>query len=622
MADTTVALDLTIDSNVADTTAQVDGLTQSIQQNTDAVQTGKQAYAEFRGETRAGIGNLLSLKKGTAEYNAELQKLASHKAEFQELQIQLSALNPNERAGEWARMGQMATKAIQGIGGALVLAAGGNDEMVKTFIKTQAAVEVLNSLQEIQRLRVMALAQAQLFLNFVTNQWPIAILIAGVVAAIAYFKLMQVDTEKLTKLLDAQIESLKEESKTIKDHSEIAKKALQGEIDLLEAEGVSLDNLRGKREEIYQLDIKEAKEQQENAEKQLSAEERRVALDKEYREGLKVEQSIQNIKFQLEQDKRSKITETQGRSVALTEQLSKLEDKLLLNEGFQKKKKELEEYNTQLEKAGSNLEDATNKEKIFNAKNATEDEKKEADRQARLKKERDQIGLDNLQRAEDDAKYYGQTIEKELGIDLELAKSKGVQIVAQLAANEAFKTKTLKEESDIRNDIRKKEAEIAGSIAEDLISIGSLLQQKGKEQNDVQKGLAITAIAIKEAVSIATLVQAIIAANAETPTAATPFIIAGEIASGIAGVLATFVSVKSILDGGSTSSTATPTFSAGNTTAPSFAATQNNGIPQQNANGNIDYGAGGAMTKIYVTQTDLTQSQQLAYIQNQRRRIH
>ena len=92
MADTTVALDLTIDSNVAETTTQVDGLTQSIQNNTDAVTTGKQAYAEFRSETRAGLGNLLSLQKGTEEYNKELQRLASHKAEFQELQIQLQKL--------------------------------------------------------------------------------------------------------------------------------------------------------------------------------------------------------------------------------------------------------------------------------------------------------------------------------------------------------------------------------------------------------------------------------------------------------------------------------------------------------------------------------------------------
>src|ERR1022692_1511930 len=71
---------------LADARTYYEDLTGAAQTHTEAVIAGKEAYRDFKQETRAGLGTLLSLQKGTAAYNAELQKLATHKAQFQELQ--------------------------------------------------------------------------------------------------------------------------------------------------------------------------------------------------------------------------------------------------------------------------------------------------------------------------------------------------------------------------------------------------------------------------------------------------------------------------------------------------------------------------------------------------------
>lgn len=749
--DDEIVLGLNIDSNVEDVTSQVDALTQSIDTNTQSVISGKQAYSEFRSETRAGLGNLLSLTKGTAEYNAELKKLASHKAEFQELQIQLQDLNPNQRAAQFARFGQEATKALQGIGGAATLVAGGNEEMVKTFIQTQAAVEVLNSLQDVANIKREAAVMwtnlqttAQWLLNAAMDAWPITAIIAGVTAIIAVIGEWNHVQEKVIEQQQKIIDHLQKTKELYDSTAEGIKGHLQNELNLLIAQNTEYDKIENARNALHNQEVATAQFNVDNQEKQNIALEKQAKANEKQTEIMPYLQSgWQNILDIIAGDATSTIVggieKVNDKQKEFNDKVAEGKNKLTdfknvldatniidpAEKDKEKAKKQreadlkaqqlrdesLKESHTKelallMDQHNEDLETLDKTSKQYNELRLAYDNKYLADRRALFQKyaKEDLSGQNDIKIAEANSEEETFEAQRKKIIserDFELNNEKLTQtqrsliIVnsqnALLKLEDSFATsqrakKEKEKEEDIQRQINKLDLQLiadknyndsltgikknelkiiedtyqkelllakgnavaiaqanqnkndaitasdkadqqaqlafAGSVADSLVSIGDLLLAKGKEQTDGTKALALIQLGVKEAVSIANIVES----STANPLNSATFGAAGiaQMAAGIAGVLATFVSAKNILDGGSSSSTAIPSLSAGTTTAPVISSTNTNfnGTPTTNTNGNTDYGYGGAMTKVYVTQTDLTQSQNLAYIQNQRRRIH
>lgn len=703
-ADNEIALELNIDSNVPETTANVDTLTESIDKNTQSVVTGKEAYSQFRSETRAGLGNLLSLKKGTEEYNTELKRLASHKAEFAELSLQLQALNPNRAAANFAAFAQTATKALQGLGGAAALLAGSNEEMVKTFIQTQAAVEVLSALADVQELKLQAMAiwteavtVAQKLWNAAMNAWPITAIIAGITAIIAIIGEWNHTQEKIIEQQEKIIEHLQKTKELYNSTSEAIKGNLQNELNLLIAQNAEYDKIEKKRKELHDHEVTTATENLILQQKENVALQKKADANQKQIEAMPFLQSAWKNIFDLiagdaqstivgglekiiDKQKefndqvthgKNKATDLKNAVVALTtvEEAEKLkrEQKTQREADLQVQRMHDESLKESRSKELALLRDQHNEDlegldktsKQYNQMRLAYDAKYYADRKLLFKKytQEDEDArnaffisqINDTKEAQDkNTALYDKHIKEDIdnkiaGEDLQLlidqkAGNKRAAIQTKfrkdLLASELLDAKESaiaikqaeKDKNDSLDQLDKDRMQsslaFATSTADALVSIGQLLLAKGKEQTDGTKALALIQLGMKEAVSIANVV-----ASATDPlnpaNLATGGIAAiANIAAGVASVAATFVSAKNILDGGgSTSSTSTPNFSSINTSAPSFTATQFNNTPTSTKSGNVDYGYNGQMTKVYVTQTDLTASQNLAYIQNNRRRI-
>jgi len=679
MADTTVALDLTIDSNAE-----------------QVLNKGTEAYRQFREETRKGLGDLLNLKKGTEEYNIALSKLASHKAEFQELQKQLAAVNPNRLAGNFAEFAQRATNALQGLGGAATLVAGGNEKMIETFVKTQALVQVLNSLADLQKLKLEANA---IWLNIVTvaqkawnaaiNAWPVSLLIAGITAIIAAVEIWNGKQESIIAEQEKIIENLKKTRELYNASSDAIKGHLQNELDLLIAQNAEYDKIEKAKKRVLDAETDKVKFDLENQRRQNTALQKEADAHKKethyWRDILGYAKNFvtlganvtDNYTKNIEEQKQfnDAVEEGNTKALALQNTLEKLtivdptkasEEKAkaereAMNKIQRVRDESLKESRTKQlrllsDQHKEDLEGLDKKGIEYNALKLAYDNKYYIERKRLFDKfkQQDQDTRDEYERTKledlDKANtaliaYY----DKETAKNLKNAIDGGDLEILQLQKNHAKKRDII--EAEYRRDIvaanenavaieqankKKNDAllandqetanvrvQIATNIGNALVGIGQLLLKEGEKQTDGTKALALIQLGINEAVAIGNVV-----ANATNPLSpmnvATGGIAAiANIAAGVASVVATFVQAKSILDGGSdgsSTSTGSPSFSAGTTTAPSFSSTQFGDTPKRNKNGNTDYGYD-AMSKIYITQTDLNQSQQLAYIQNARRRI-
>lgn len=621
MADvnTSVALDLNIDTNAPEQIAAV----------TEQVKTGTEAFKEYKGEVRGLTGDVLTATKGTAEYNAQLTKLAEHRNEMTDLRQDIRALNPREATLGMVRFGETGVRALTGIAGAATLAAGGNEKMVKVMMEGFAVTQVMESALALAELKKQAMIEkniilqklgvagyvkegqairgataAQALLNIVTEAWPIALIIAGVIAIVAAVKSWNSSIQDSIDLQQQKIDKLEEEKTELQANEKLSEKLATNAENRAKAEGKSIREIRDERDRALLSRIKDAEKE----------------IDLDYKEMDRL--SDKNALLLEQTHIWADIKHTIG-VMSEAEYVKAITD----NEAIEANNKLLKEKRNVIATLRAD-EDAMIIQQVQNKKDDADADKKAADD---AKKASDAKIAAAKKTADEIAKEKEQAWKEQHKTDLENAKmtanlAKTVADEEKLELRQKYKQEREdKKAADAQKIADEKETqqaihETAQSFADAAVSMGDLLLAKGKQQTDATKVLALIQLGIKEAVAIANIVES----STANPLNSTTFGAAGiaQMVAGIAGVVATIAEAKSILDGGGSSSAPSVSTSTGYSVPSISNSTAFGGAPQLTSNnGNTDYGYN-TMSKTYVSQTDLNAAQATAYYQNLQRRKH
>lgn len=111
-------------------------------QNQESVASLRQTIKDLQNE-------VLNLAEGTELWNKKMQELGEAKARMSDLKETMSALDPDKKAAAWGNLANTIVGGFQGAAGAALLFGVSNEDLEKTFIKLQAAVGLLQSLQTI-----------------------------------------------------------------------------------------------------------------------------------------------------------------------------------------------------------------------------------------------------------------------------------------------------------------------------------------------------------------------------------------------------------------------------------------------------------------------------------------
>ena len=504
------------------------------------------------------------------------QALAEARDMMEDFNDRVAALNPDKFA-QINTVVQGVARGFQAAQGAVALFGNQSEELEKTLVKLQGAMALAEGLEGLGKVQQQFGALASTIKGKVVNAFTTlrgAITATGIGLLAVALGYVVGNFEKLSAAITNAIPGLKTVSaivgnlvqqftdfigvtsqaernyKAFKKSIEVTNAELQGQIDILSAQG-------DKQTEIFELRKK-------IVENELNL------IRKRRSEGVKLteEEVAEEARLYAELTVKKKVIDAEEKKYE------------------QDKQKEAEERRKSHARRLQDLDNQINDEKLKKDLQNADDEYK------RIEKEL-LIQISNL------SNWYAEQVEMAKGNKEEIQKIDQLYAAKTLAFEQEYNKKRIALNLKADQQIRDAKLSIAKSTVDGLTSLNTILTNEEKKRENIQKGIALVEIAIDSAIAFSGL-------NAESAQAsakvagilgpATPLFTAAYYAQGVARILANVAKAKQILSGGSGQGgvSASPiAINPPNLTSSSLPTETGAGFPQ----------------KVFVTEGDISRSQ-------------
>jgi len=504
------------------------------------------------------------------------QALAEARDMMEDFNDRVAALNPDKFA-QINTVVQGVARGFQAAQGAVALFGNQSEELEKTLVKLQGAMALAEGLEGLGKVQQQFGALANTIKGKVVNAFTTlrgAITATGIGLLAVALGYVVGNFEKLSAAITNAIPGLKTVSaivgnlvqqftdfigvtsqaernyKAFKKSIEVTNAELQGQIDILSAQG-------DKQTEIFELRKK-------IVENELNL------IKKRRTEGVKLteEEVAEEARLYAELTVKKKVIDAEEKKYE------------------QDKQKEAEERRKSHAKRLQDLDNQINDEKLKKDLQNSDDEYK------RIEKEL-LIQISNL------SNWYAEQVEMAKGNKEEIQKIDQLYAAKTLAFEQEYNKKRIALNLKADQQIRDAKLSIAKSTVDGLTSLNTILTNEEKKRENIQKGIALVEIAIDSAIAFSGL-------NAESAQAsakvagilgpATPLFTAAYYAQGVARILANVAKAKQVLSGGSGQGgvSASPiAINPPNLTSSSLPTETGVGYPQ----------------KVFVTEGDISRSQ-------------
>jgi hypothetical protein len=504
------------------------------------------------------------------------QALAEARDMMEDFNDRVAALNPDKFA-QINTVVQGVARGFQAAQGAVALFGNQSEELEKTLVKLQGAMALAEGLEGLGKVQQQFGALASTIKGKVVNAFTTlrgAITATGIGLLAVALGYVVGNFEKLSAAITNAIPGLKTVSaivgnlvqqftdfigvtsqaernyKAFKKSIEVTNAELQGQIDILSAQG-------DKQTEIFELRKK-------IVENELNL------IKKRRSEGVKLteEEVAEEARLYAELTVKKKVIDAEEKKYE------------------QDKQKEAEERRKSHAKRLQDLDNQINDEKLKKDLQNADDEYK------RIEKEL-LIQISNL------SNWYAEQVEMAKGNKEEIQKIDQLYAAKTLAFEQEYNKKRIALNLKADQQIRDAKLSIAKSTVDGLTSLNTILTNEEKKRENIQKGIALVEIAIDSAIAFSGL-------NAESAQAsakvagilgpATPLFTAAYYAQGVARILANVAKAKQVLSGGSGQGgvSASPiAINPPNLTSSSLPTETGAGFPQ----------------KVFVTEGDISRSQ-------------
>jgi len=504
------------------------------------------------------------------------QALAEARDMMEDFNDRVAALNPDKFA-QINTVVQGVARGFQAAQGAVALFGNQSEELEKTMVKLQGAMALAEGLEGLGKVQQQFGALANTIKGKVVNAFTTlrgAITATGIGLLAVALGYVVGNFEKLSAAITNAIPGLKTVSaivgnlvqqftdfigvtsqaernyKAFKKSIEITNAELQGQIDILSAQG-------DKQTEIFELRKK-------IVENELNL------IRKRRSEGVKLteEEVAEEARLYAELTVKKKVIDAE-------------EDKYNAD-----RQKEAEERRKAYAKRLQDLDNQINDEKLKKKLSETKDEFKRLDREQT-------ISITNL------SNWYAEQIELAKGNKEEIQKLDKLYAEKALANEVEFNKKRADLNLKADQQIRDAKLSIAKSTVDGLTSLNTILTNEEKKRENIQKGIALVEIAIDSAIAFSGLNAESAQASAQVAGIlgpATPLFTAAYYAQGVARILANVAKAKQVLSGGSGQGgvSASPiAINPPNLTSSSLPTETGVGYPQ----------------KVFVTEGDISRSQ-------------
>jgi hypothetical protein len=459
------------------------------------------------------------------------QALAEARDMMEDFNDRVAALNPDKFA-QINTVVQGVARGFQAAQGAVALFGNQSEELEKTLVKLQGAMALAEGLEGLGKVQQQFGALANTIKGKVVNAFTTlrgAITASGIGLLAVALGYVVGNFEKLSAAVTNAIPGLKTVSaivgnlvqqftdfigvtsqaernyKAFKKSIEVTNAELQGQIDILSAQG-------NKETEIFELRKK-------IVENELNL------IKKRRNEGVKLteEEVAEEARLYAELTVKKKVIDAEEKKYN--------EDKEKENEAKRKERlKRLQEIENQ-------IEDEQIKKRITNSK----------DEYKRLNNEQ-VASINQLSR------WYSEQIALANGNKEEIQKLDKLYAEKSLANEAEFNQKRAELNRKADQQIMDAKLSMAKSTVDGLTSLNTILTEEEKKRENIQKGIALVEIAIDSAIAFSGL-------NAESAQAsakvagilgpATPLFTAAYYAQGVARILANVAKAKQVLSGGS-----------------------------------------------------------------------
>lgn len=459
------------------------------------------------------------------------QALAEARDMMEDFNDRVAALNPDKFA-QINTVVQGVARGFQAAQGAVALFGNQSEELEKTMVKLQGAMALAEGLEGLGKVQQQFGALANTIKGKVVNAFTTlrgAITATGIGLLAVALGYVVGNFEKLSAAVTNAIPGLKTVSaivgnlvqkftdfigvtsqaernyKAFKKSIEITNAELQGQIDILSAQG-------DKQTEIFELRKK-------IVENELNL------IKKRRSEGVKLteEEVAEEARLYAELSVKKKVIDAEEKKYE------------------QDKQKEAEDRRKSHAKRLQDLDNQINDEKLKKDLQNSDDEYK------RIEKEL-LIQITNL------SNWYAEQVEMAKGNKEEIQKIDQLYAAKTLAFEEDYNKKRIALNLKADQQIRDAKLSIAKSTVDGLTSLNTILTNEEKKRENIQKGIALVEIAIDSAIAFSGL-------NAESAQAsakvagilgpATPLFTAAYYAQGVARILANVAKAKQVLSGGS-----------------------------------------------------------------------
>ena len=528
---------------------------------------------------------LKGIKQGMKDLNNEMLKVEEGSREFQELskaiggaKERIKDLKENTAlftkggtVSEIAGVGQAIAGGFAAASGAAALLGANTKDIEKQMLRVQASIAIVEGIKS----AIAGWESVQRLLNLAMAANPIGLLIAGVVAltgALAYFFTATEDAIVATKDYSKGVNDMTKSNEDLQSSIE------QTNIKIEEQTGVITASEARRRESTQKFFIAN-----------------KAAADKYYADSQKANEEFNKAIEDMDADHR------------------KVE-----REAFNKSKEEKEiEYQKTLAKLKTQFNGEQKLLEIEAEKAAKEKKKKDNEEWLKKQKEADKKFIDELdfqQKRKDDALDKQNEEDKRTG--KEFVEEEAQRAKEQLEFDKLVNAQLLQQGRDV-NEEQLKDAQnlaaakiqIENSVFSALDSIGKLMGAQSEEAIALQKGVALTKLAISTAEAIGGLT----AASSSNPLNSVTFGAAGvaQYATGLATILANIAAASSLLNAPSPRVSA----SGGGGGGSSAPVPRVNNVSQQVTNlqtdNNGNYTGKTQQTiRAYVVERDITNSQQ------------
>jgi hypothetical protein len=459
------------------------------------------------------------------------QALAEARDMMDDFNDRVAALNPDKFA-QINTVVQGVARGFQAAQGAVALFGNQSEELEKTMIKLQGAMALAEGLEGLGKVQQQFGALANTIKGKVVNAFTTlrgAITASGIGLLAVALGYVVGNFEKLSAAITNAIPGLKTVSAIVgnlvqqftdfigvtsqaernytafKKSIEVTNAELQGQIDILSAQG-------DKQTEIFELRKK-------IVENELNL------IKKRRSEGVKLtqEEVAEEARLYAELSVKKKVIDAEEKKYE------------------QDKQKEAEERRKSHAKRLQDLDNQINDEKL------KKDLQNSADEYKRIEKEL-LVSISNL------SNWYEEQVEMAKGNKEEIQKIDQLYAAKTLAFEQEYNKKRIVLNLKADQQIRDAKLSIAKSTVDGLTSLNTILTNEEKKRENIQKGIALVEIAIDSAVAFSGLNAESAQASAQVAGilgAATPLFTAAYYAQGVARILANVAKAKQVLSGGS-----------------------------------------------------------------------